>query len=166
VRSAVPDDYLPVGPEALVPDAAGTIRFEDTGLLPGQEYSYYLARVAAGPGLAPLAYGPYAFAAHNTAPERLQLVAAAYPNPGGREQLIAFGVPSGLPAGARVRLDLYDVRGARVRTLVHRVAEPGRFVAAWDGCDDGGARVAGGVYLYRLTVGAESLVGRLVRVQP
>ncbi len=166
ILSGVPDGYLPVGPEEVLADATGILRVEDSGLIPGQDYSYVLARVAAAPGLPPLAYGPYPFAATAAAPERLYLAGAAYPNPGRGDQVIAFGVPSGVAAGTRVRLDLYDVRGAHVRTLVHRAAEPGRFVATWDGRGDGGTRLAGGVYLYRLAVGAEVLRGRLVRLLP
>jgi flagellar hook assembly protein FlgD len=64
------------------------------------------------------------------------------------------------------RLDLYDVRGARVRTLVERAAEPGRFVVTWDGRNGDGRSVAAGVYLYRLTAGRAALGGRLVRLEP
>jgi len=123
-------------------------------------------RVAAAPGLEPLIYGPYGLQAPDAAPERIFLAGTAYPNPGLGAQTISFGVPSGLTTGARVRLDLYDVRGARVRTLVHRAAEPGRFVVTWDGRDNSGVQVGGGVYLYRLRVGPETLHGRLVRLQP
>ena len=63
-----------------------------------------------------------------------------------------------------MRLELYNVRGAKVRTLVHRAAEPGRFVVTWDGLDDGGSMVPGGVYLYRLVAGSQVLNGRLVRL--
>jgi len=164
--ASVPAGFVPVGPEKLVPDAQGWLQFEDLGLVPGQSYRYYVARVEAGPGLEPLVFGPYGLVAPDGAPERVYLASSAYPNPGLGPQTISFGVPSSLATGTRVRLDLYDVRGARVRTLVHRAAEPGRYVATWDGRNESGAAVTGGVYLYRLTVGGETRNGRLVRLEP
>jgi hypothetical protein len=45
---------------------------------------------------------------------------------------------------------VYDVSGARVRSLVNGFAQVGEYSLAWDGRDDGGVGVASGVYLYRL----------------
>ena len=55
-------------------------------------------------------------------------------------------------------LRVYDMRGQVIRTLVREFVDaPGRREAAWDGTDDRGRRVAGGVYLYRLEVLREAL---------
>ncbi len=124
-----------------------------------------VARTGSDVGTAPLAFGPYVVQASTTAPARAFL-AAVFPNPGAGTQTLAYGLPSGLPAGTLVHLDLYDVRGALVRRLVDRAAEPGRFVVSWDGRTNGGRNVAAGVYLYRLTAGPVSLGGRLVRLNP
>ena len=42
----------------------------------------------------------------------------------------------------RVRLVVYDVRGARVRTLVNREQTGGSYTVEWDGRNDQGQRVA------------------------
>jgi len=61
---------------------------------------------------------------------------------------IAYWVPEG--AGGRVELVVYDVSGARVRTLVSGPVGSGKHVATWDGRNDHGDRVGSGVYFYRL----------------
>ncbi|MCK5618654.1 MAG: hypothetical protein KAJ17_04600, partial [Candidatus Krumholzibacteria bacterium] len=48
------------------------------------------------------------------------------------------------------RLVVYDVRGARVRTLVDETAMGGKYTVAWDGRNDQGQSVGSGVYFYRL----------------
>lgn len=60
------------------------------------------------------------------------------------------------------RLVVYDVRGARVRSLVDRRLGPGEHIVEWDGTDDHGHRVASGVYYYELTSGSESARRRMV----
>ena len=70
------------------------------------------------------------------------------PNPFGASTRIAFTVPS--DHDARVALDVFDVRGARVRNLVRSERASGRVEVAWDGRDDHGRKVASGVYLVRL----------------
>jgi hypothetical protein len=50
-----------------------------------------------------------------------------------------------------VVLEVFDVAGRKVRTLENSRMEAGRHESSWDGSDDGGLRVSGGVYFYRLT---------------
>jgi len=71
------------------------------------------------------------------------------PNPFNPTTQIAYSVPDG--ARAHVSLVIYDVTGAKVRTLVNESKGAGRFVATWDGRDDRGSLVRSGVYFYRLT---------------
>ena len=63
-------------------------------------------------------------------------------------------------------MELYDVRGQRVRRLVDRAGEPGRFSVVWNGADEDGRRVGAGIYLVRFAAGPYSLTGRLVRLGP
>ena len=67
-----------------------------------------------------------------------------------------------VPAAARVSLKVYDVQGRQVRTLVEQDAAPGMFIARWDGRDDGGARMARGVYFARLVAGGQTTEKKLV----
>lgn len=52
------------------------------------------------------------------------------------------------------RLEIFDVRGRSVRTLLDREMTAGTHAAHWDGRDDGGNRLSSGVYFYRLTTPA------------
>lgn len=52
---------------------------------------------------------------------------------------------------ARVRLDIYNVAGRRVRTLAQGPAQAGPHTARWDGRDDHGAALPSGVYFYCLS---------------
>lgn len=86
---------------------------------------------------------------------------ANYPNPFNPSTKIPFVV--GGVMGARsvnVTLYIYDVRGARVATLVNEARAPGTYVARWSGRDDHGAQVASGVYFARLSVAGSSTVVR------
>jgi hypothetical protein len=71
------------------------------------------------------------------------------PNPFLGTTLMRFSIPK----ATAVQLSVYDVRGRLVRTLVGpgtgKLA-PGTHTIRWDGTDDRGRRVAGGVYFSRL----------------
>ncbi len=67
-----------------------------------------------------------------------------------------------LPQPEHVRIDLFDVRGRHVRTLVDESLPAGAYRVIWDALDDGGARVPSGIYFYRMTAGSFSEVKRLV----
>ncbi|MDH5626813.1 MAG: T9SS type A sorting domain-containing protein [Candidatus Krumholzibacteria bacterium] len=71
---------------------------------------------------------------------------AAFPNP--FRDLATVGYEVG--ATTDVTLDVFDVRGSRVRVLRRQEAVSGRFEASWDGTDDRGRGVPTGVYFIRL----------------
>jgi flagellar hook assembly protein FlgD len=65
-----------------------------------------------------------------------------------------------------VRLAVYDIAGRAVRRLVDRdAAAPGAYSATWDGRDDAGRAVPGGVYFYRLETDGGTRSTRVVRLQ-
>jgi hypothetical protein len=62
----------------------------------------------------------------------------------------------------RVRLDIYDVRGAHVRRVADEELSRGDHSLVWDGTGDGGSLLPQGVYFYRLRLGDEEHTGRFV----
>jgi len=62
-------------------------------------------------------------------------------------------VKFGLPHACRVKLEIYNIAGQRVRTLVDGDRSAGYHAVSWQGTNDAGNRVASGVYLYRITAG-------------
>jgi len=69
------------------------------------------------------------------------------PNPFNPTTTIRFDVADG---GGHVALQVFDVRGRLVRTLVDERLDGGDKSAVWDGRDGHGDPVATGIYLYRL----------------
>lgn len=63
---------------------------------------------------------------------------------------------------AAVRLDVFDLRGRRVRRLVEGAYGAGEHVAAWDGRDDRGIVTASGLYFARLEAGGREARARFV----
>ena len=69
------------------------------------------------------------------------------PNPFNPATLISFS----LPAEAMVRLEIYNLSGEKVRTLVDGSYGRGVHTVIWDGTDSAGSSVSAGVYLYTIT---------------
>jgi hypothetical protein len=69
------------------------------------------------------------------------------PNPFNPTTRIRYDVPE---SGGAVQLRIYGVDGRLVRTLVDGIEPAGQRSITWDGRDYDGARVATGVYFYRL----------------
>ncbi len=85
-------------------------------------------------------------------------LAPAWPNPAHGSARIAYS----LPGAGHVRLAVYDLTGARVRTLVDADRAAGVASATWDGRDTAGNSVRAGAYFVRLEFAGRSLTQRLV----
>lgn len=88
------------------------------------------------------------------------LLRRGHPNPmQGSRMTIGFRVPSG---AGEVELAVFDVRGRRVRRVVSEALPPGEHERIWDGKDRSGAPVASGVYFWRLEVGSQVEIQKMV----
>jgi hypothetical protein len=83
------------------------------------------------------------------------------PNPAREMTTVRFV----LPQQERVRADVFDVNGRRVRSLFRGLLPAGAQALSWDGLDQRGARAAAGVYFVRLRVGGEERVLKVVRMR-
>lgn len=72
-----------------------------------------------------------------------------YPNPFNPVTTVFYSMPE----AGDVRLDVYNIVGQHVRTLVDGHCEAGRHSVTWDGRDGSGTKVASGIYLYRIQIG-------------
>jgi hypothetical protein len=70
-----------------------------------------------------------------------------YPNPFNPSTTVAYD----LPVAAHVRLEVYNLLGQHITTLVDESQGVGHYETVWDSKDDYGNAVASGVYFYRLT---------------
>lgn len=67
-----------------------------------------------------------------------------------------------LPSAGRVVIEIFDVAGRRIRTLVNGPQPAGRYSVEWTGQDNSGRRVASGIYFCRLSAGKETLTRKMV----
>jgi photosystem II stability/assembly factor-like uncharacterized protein len=93
-------------------------------------------------------------------PPRSRLL-AAMPNPFNPRTTLSWE----LAEAGRVRLEIFDVRGRRVRKLVDRDLPAGPHAIGFDGRDDDGRTLASGVYYMRLDTGDRQLRGRITLVR-
>jgi hypothetical protein len=80
------------------------------------------------------------------APPAVLHLAQNHPNPFNPRTTFSFS----LPQTGRVMLAVYDVRGARVATLVNGELPAGTRTVEWNGTNDAGAPMPSGVYFGRL----------------
>jgi len=83
-----------------------------------------------------------------------------HPNPFNPTTTIRYEIPADV-ASVRVRMDIYDVQGHKVRVLVDEIRSAGVQYAEWDGLDDNGRAVSSGVYFYVLRAGDETLTRKM-----
>ncbi len=81
-----------------------------------------------------------------------------YPNPFNPTTTIGFS----LPEKGYVRLEVFNTLGTLITTMVDRELEPGNYNVSWEGSDASGAKVASGLYLYRVTIGSFSATKKMV----
>ncbi len=88
-----------------------------------------------------------------------------YPNPFNPTTHIRYW----LPEPGEVKLEIYDVRGAKITSLVEGIQPAGWRAVTWDGKDHQGNEVASGVYFYRITVRGkhfhQTLARKMVKLQ-
>ena len=70
-----------------------------------------------------------------------------YPNPFNPVTTIAYDIPE----ISNVRIDMYNILGQKVRTLVNGTHQPGMYHVRWNGTNDFGNPMASGMYFYRIS---------------
>lgn len=90
-------------------------------------------------------------------PDGPSLEVAGHPNPFRSSTTLEYGVRQ----PGRVTIEVFDVRGRKLATLVDRVHAPGRYGVEWDA-----SGYEAGTYTYRLAAaGGEVVAGSVVRVR-
>ncbi len=141
--------------EVVSPDISGSGRadFEwtDRAIQPGTDYRY---RVGAQVGQEWSWFGP----ARITSPEARFALLGAVPNPFAQGTRLRFNLARSGPA----RVEVFDVRGARVALLLDGPRPAGAQDVAWDGRDDSRRRLPAGNYMIRVSSGGRSLVSKVL----
>ena len=72
-----------------------------------------------------------------------------YPNPFNPSTTISYN----LPIDSYVNISIFDVLGRRIKTLINKHMRAGKNFVHWNGLNDQGKLVAGGVYIYTIESG-------------
>jgi len=81
-----------------------------------------------------------------------------YPNPFNPETVIGFS----LAQRGNVSIDIFNLKGQKVRSLVNEVYSAGAHSVVWNGRDEHGRQVGSGVYFYRMSVGEYVQVRKMI----
>jgi len=83
-----------------------------------------------------------------------------YPNPFNPETHISFSIDG--QQVQSVRLDVYNILGQKVTTLLDDNLAPGSYQVTWDGTSSCGEKQASGVYFYNIVVGESRETKKMV----
>ena len=104
---------------------------------------------------------PYGIMEQDPMPAFKSVLRVVRPNPAVGPARIDFE----LPRSTRVRLDIFDVAGRRVRRVIAGRMTAGRHSWSWDGRDDRGGEVTDGLYFVRFDVDGQSAVRPIIRTR-
>jgi hypothetical protein len=93
-------------------------------------------------------------------PQKLALC-QNYPNPFNPNTNVQFELPN----PGHVKLEIFGLTGAKIRTLVDSHFDAGYHTVIWDGKSDSGDDAASGVYYYRLTSGQHRITKKMVMLK-
>ena len=101
--------------------------------------------------------GPYSIESlpGNPASDHLE---QGIPNPFSQRVTFSYRIGSPTP----LRIEVYDIRGRQVRSLVNTTSVLGEGITTWDGRDDRGRQMPNGVYMCRMTTRRSVVQQRLV----
>ncbi len=135
--------YTKINSELIPSDPSRTYSFTDTTIVAGRKVYYKLEDVSVSGNRS--THGPVV--AEIPLPREYGL-SQNYPNPFNPTTSIRYQ----LPKPGKVTLEVYNIYGQLVQTLVDQVKEAGFHTIEWNGRDERGLQVSSGVYYYRVLV--------------
>lgn len=94
----------------------------------------------------------------DTTPVLATALRANYPNPFNPTTTIAFDMVK----DGHVAIDIFNIRGQKVKTLLNDVKAAGPHTVTWNGTDDSGRSVSSGIYFYRMSAEKYSSIKKMV----
>jgi tetratricopeptide (TPR) repeat protein len=95
-----------------------------------------------------------------TIPEVIEFSVSNYPNPFNPTTTIKFGINS-----SHVTIDIFNVKGQKIRSLVDSVYPAGEHSVVWNGNDDSGRSVGSGIYFYRINAGEYNATKKMLLIK-
>ena len=84
-----------------------------------------------------------------------------YPNPFNPTTVISYR----LPMSSNVKLNIFNILGQRIKTLVNSFQSAGEHSLVWDATDYKSNPVSSGMYFYSLDTGDQSLQKKMILVR-
>nr|MDK2850164.1 hypothetical protein [Candidatus Cloacimonadota bacterium] len=84
-----------------------------------------------------------------------------YPNPFNPETTIHYSVKENSP----VTIDIFNVKGQRVRRLVNETVNAGEHTVIWNGTDENGRSVSSGIYYFKMNAGKYSSTRKMIMMK-
>jgi len=84
-----------------------------------------------------------------------------YPNPFNPSTSISFSVKSKMP----VNLEIYNILGQKVKTLVNGIVDEGSHSVSWNGRDNNNRPVASGVYFFKMKAGKYTNTKKMIMMK-
>jgi flagellar hook assembly protein FlgD len=84
-----------------------------------------------------------------------------YPNPFNPETTLRYA----LPEDELVKLQIFNIRGQLVKTLVNEKVKAGYHSVAWSGRDDADRAVSSGIYFVQMQAGQHRQVRKLALIK-
>jgi hypothetical protein len=94
----------------------------------------------------------------NTVFPNVAVIGQNYPNPFNPETTIKYQVKM----DADINLEVFNIKGQKVKTLVDEFMPIGNYEATWNGTDDNGQSVSSGVYFYKMRSGKFTSTKKMV----
>ncbi len=138
--------------------AANEYCFVDKTALEGETYTYRLSSVSIQGVVEE--QKSITFRYDIKCPETTRLY-NAYPNPFNPSTALRYA----LATDDQVELDIFDINGRHVISLVSELQAAGEYESKWDGADMNGHKVASGTYIARLKAGNFTQTNKLVYIQ-
>ncbi len=97
----------------------------------------------------------------NVSPELKSIATSNYPNPFNPITTIEYSVPQ----DGNVSIDIYNILGQKVNTLVNSVHSKGMYSIQWDGKDNNNKELPSGIYFYRISQNGKSVTKKIVMMK-
>ncbi|HWA06684.1 MAG TPA: FlgD immunoglobulin-like domain containing protein, partial [Ignavibacteria bacterium] len=96
----------------------------------------------------------------NTIPSKYSL-AQNFPNPFNPSTLINYSIRE----NGSVKLEVYNVLGEKIKTLINEYQNSGHKSVVWDGTNDNGYKVASGLYIYKFVAGNYTNIKKMILIK-
>ncbi len=134
----------------------GQYSYSDTTTVPGRTYYYKLVDMSVSGWSGE--HGPVSL---ETAFPKTFQVHQNFPNPFNPVTRIRFDLPKVM----QTRIEIFNVMGQQVATLVNNKMDPGYHEIEWNGRNDQGTIVSSGVYYYRIMAGEYKEIKKMAFVK-